>query len=332
VTDVHAWFRSCVPAHLLEVLPDSESARFLEHARECAECASLLKQAEKHFPEPWSGTAHLPLTLLGRWLNASESLSAPDRETIEAHLVACDECRTDLASLADAWDRGEIRARVAEIESRATRSPGVAPPSRAARPPIPLPRSRTRDWFTGGFIGALATAASFAIVWPMLHPTPSPSGHETTASGEAPTSPGGTATPGAATTTAPVTPPNVAPAPAAAPVLRSTPVTEFTSDLVRAPDGAPRKTVLDVKVTAHDTELYLKLEPPDAPDNEAIRVTIAGPDGSPLADERLPRSDFNGDRMFVFTQAKGFHAGVYRIMLARTRDAKSVTYSLRIRA
>jgi hypothetical protein len=333
VTDAHAWFRSRVPAHLLEVLPDPESARFLEHARECAECAALLSQAEEHFPQPWAGTAHLPLTLLGRWLNAPESLSAPDRATIEAHLATCAECREDATSLAEASNGAEARARIAGIESRGKPSEHSEPPSRAARAPIPIPRSRTRDWFTGGFVGALATAASFAIVWPMLHRAPSPSlgpapTHGTPTAGGTPSGAGGTPTPGEAST------PGTTPTPEAhAPVLRSTSVTEFTSDLVRAPDGAPRKTVVDVKISSRDTDVYLKLEPPDAPENEAIRVKIEGPDGTPLADERLPRSDFNGDRMFVFSQAKGFHAGVYRITLSRTRDAgpKSVTYSLRIR-
>lgn len=298
MSDLHARFRAQLAAHLLETLPEAEEARMRAHARECAECARLLEHAKREISNAWRGADHVPVGVLLRRSRDPASFSPEDRASIESHLRSCESCALDLQELSG------TSSGVVPLPSREQ--------ARILAPPRPTP------WFDrlgGGLVGALATAATLALMWPVLRPD-APSTVVTPAAPPPVVAP-------------PATPPPAPAAPAAQPrpTLRSVLLAEFTDEMRTPRSGAPLAPV-ELVVGARDTTLLLRFEPPG---DGATRVVVRDPVGHALVSGTFPPSAFHGDKAFVLTRPGGFAGGLYVATLTASAGGEPATYRFQVR-
>ena len=145
VSNVHGWFRDRLAAHAAGLLDDAETARFLAHSRECAECAARLADTgEGDDDVDPDSLAHLPAGMVAAWPRASRELRGLERRMVSAHLAGCRQCRAELEHL------GHL-SRLDPVTLVAS------PPSPGARRPHPFVA-----W--SGWVAAAALAVTLA--WP----------------------------------------------------------------------------------------------------------------------------------------------------------------------
>lgn len=146
MTDAHSEFRAFLPALRLGLLPEEKEAELRAHGSSCAECATLLASSGKWAGKVGSGPAHLPVVVLGLWLERPDDFPTQAADTVCAHLAECESCRHDLAELGGG--AGDVGRRATSQPERKTASA----------------ETRWRDRLAGAAAGALAIAAAWLLV------------------------------------------------------------------------------------------------------------------------------------------------------------------------
>jgi hypothetical protein len=279
--EAHAWAEQRLLPRVLTTLNEADEARFDQHARNCVHCRQRLAELTAEAGGDLAARGHLPAAMIARWPLAGTRLAGLEREAVQLHLERCELCRDELRLLGHTAELGAAAAPAAAVRAASAPTPTGPATRRAAAPPRPW-----RAWWTGGAVGALATAALLLL---MLRPAPS-NRQEFGADGAPPLA--GT----------------VNPTPGEGPTLVAVPWT--------AP-AALRGAEVQLQVPAGTRELAVAVAVPPAADAEAThRVTLWGPDLGMLARIAVPAEQIVAGTAFVLLRgSEPLVAGTYRVVV-----------------
>ncbi len=316
--DDHDWTRRQLAPFAAGLLDPADDDRVERHAALCDECREVLERARASGAAP---SRHLPEPLIIHWGEQAPALRGLQRELARRHLVECEECRAILKHLGHAPELKHVAGlepsrEVLDLLSQNT----------ARVVPMPQPRWRSREFWTGSAFGGLVAAAAavlILVVNPMNRPAP-----------------GGPAT-GTPVAPAPVDHGTPAPAPVSPPPA---PVeTPSTPNLSAAIVGTPIRTAADRAPGAPADTIHAGVDlipvefdlPPFDPDGRVI-VTVVDPSHVLLVRREDRLSSFaDTPRIAVPRGEHGFVSGLYRLRIASaanpTKDFQDSWFQLSVR-